>query len=143
MTQTFSAGLTTSGGGSGGVGPTGPAGPPGADGADGADGATGPAGPTGSFVGDAATITTGTVAIARLPVGATASDVCGGADSRLADPRPLVETSGPTVLTPAAIADGHLLTRTGSTITGTDPGTLGGGGGTSIPATRRIAALRL
>lgn len=79
--------------------------------------------------GSASDLTTGTVPIARIPTGSTASDVCVGNDSRLADPRPLVETSGPTVLTPAAIPDGYLLTRTGSTITGTDPGTLGGGGG--------------
>ncbi len=54
------------------TGPTGPAGPTGATGPTGpagADGATGPQGPqgaTGSFVGDAGTITTGTLDAARL-----------------------------------------------------------------------------
>ncbi len=93
---------------------------------------------------DAAAITSGTLDVARIPVGAAAGTVCSGTDSRLGDPRPLVETSGPTVLTPGAIPDGYLLQRQLAGIVGVDPATLGGGGGgTSLATTKRITALRI
>lgn len=66
-------------------------------------------------------LTTGTVAIARIPTGTSSSTVCIGDDSRLSNNRTadaIYETGGPTTLTVGAVADGHFLKRSGSTAIG-------------------------
>ena len=89
-----------------------------------------------------ADITSGTVAYTRLPVGVIASTVAAGDDARFTnartptgaaggqlgstypnpDVRGLRETSGPTLLTLGAVADGHHFKRSGGAIVGEDPG---------------------
>lgn len=75
----------------------------------------------------AATIAVGVVTAAKMSSGAAATNVgalSGDLSGTLPSPTvvALHETGGPTKLTMAAVADGQVLTRSGATIIGTNPG---------------------
>ncbi len=93
------------------TGPAGPTGPTGPAGADGVAGAVGPTGATGAFVGDAGTITTGTLDAARLAPSGAVAGAYGAAGSAV--PSLTVDAAGRvTAVADRALAPGDIGAET-------------------------------